>query len=351
MKLHKPFILILLVVFLSGCGNEPTDPNQLFDLTINNAKKSYKTSDELKVVVKNKKNKEIGKVSYSIENETMATVQGNSESSLSLKGQKLGKRTINAVISVGDDSYTISEDITIKALNPPKAYTYNILERYPHDSQAFTQGLEFDNDTLYESTGQRGSSTLRKTNYKTGEVLESVKLRDQYFGEGLTVLNDQIYMLTWQNNKGFIYDQATLKETGSFVYGQSLEGWGLCNDGKSIFKSDGTEKIWRLDPNTLVEQDYIEIYTNTSKIAKVNELEWVDGKIYANIWEKDAIAIVNPSDGTVEGVIVMKELKNEIKQKAGNDVLNGIAYKGEPNILYVTGKNWDTMFKIEIIEK
>ena len=139
-----------------------------------------------------------------------------------------------------------------------------------------------------------------------------------------------------------------MKKTGTFVYGKSKEGWGLCNDGSKIYKSDGTQKIWTLDPNTLAEIDYIELYTDTSKIPKVNELEWVNGKIYANIYERDAIAIVDPTNGAVEGVIDLSDLKSKVTQHKDLNVLNGIAYKGEENILYITGKNWDALFKIEI---
>ena len=142
-----------------------------------------------------------------------------------------------------------------------------------------------------------------------------------------------------------------MEKTGSFIYGKSKEGWGLCNDGKTIYKSDGTQKIWSLNPNTLGELDYIEIFTNTSKIKSVNELEWVEGKIYANIYQKDAIAIVDPASGAVEGVIDLTDLKDYVTQHEALDVLNGIAYNGEENILYITGKNWDKLFKVEIIEK
>ena len=135
------------------------------------------------------------------------------------------------------------------------------------------------------------------------------------------------------------------------MYGKSKEGWGLCNNGEKIFKSDGSQKIWQLNSNTLAEEEYIEIYTNTSKIDSVNELEWVEGKIYANIYQKDAIAIVNPNTGAVEGVINLKGLKDKVTQHKSLDVLNGIAYKGEKNILYITGKNWDKLFKIEIAIK
>jgi len=234
----------------------------------------------------------------------------------------------------------------------PKLYTYRILEEYPHDTNAYTQGLEFKNDTLYESTGQYKNSSLRKTNYKTGEIYTKISLDDAYFGEGLTILNEKIYQLTWREKTGFIYDLNTLRKIGSFVYGRSSEGWGLCQDGESIYKSDGTQRIWRLNANTLNEEGFIEIYTNSSKIKSVNELEWVNGKIYANIYLRDAIAIVDPKNGAVEGVIDLTSLKNKVSVSNPKDeVLNGIAYNGEENTLYVTGKNWNKLFKIKIFEK
>ena len=351
MKIPKPCILILLVTFFVSCEDDSQNPNDVFSISIKDAKKSYKTSDVLQVSINNKKNRTPEIITYSIDAENVASSNGNLEKSIPLNGQKMGKRTINASITADGKEYIVSREITITASQTPKLYGYKVLEAYPHDINAYTQGLEFANDTLYESTGLRKESTLRKLNYATGEVLQTEKLADQYFGEGLTIMNNKIYQLTWRANTGFIYDLNTIEKTGTFVYSASKEGWGLCNDGTVIFKSDGTEKIWTLNPNTLAEEGYIEIYTNTSKIPKVNELEWVDGKIYANIYQKDAVAIVNPANGAVEGVIDFKGLKELVTQHSKLDVLNGIAYNGEPNILYITGKNWDKMFKIEIIAK
>jgi glutamine cyclotransferase len=351
MQKFKPFVLTLLVLFFIGCGNKSDNPNDFFSIMVKDGKKAYQTSDVLVVSIQNKKNKTIERISYSIDAENKVSSEGNSDQNLPLTDQKMGKRSINAEITADGESYTVSKEIVITATQIPVLYTYKILETYPHDINAFTQGLEFENDTLYESTGQRKKSTLRKTNYTTGAVLQTIKLEDQYFAEGITILNNKIHQLTWQRNTGFIYDLPSFKKTGTFVYGESKEGWGLCNDGTTIYKSDGTEKIWSLNPTTLAEEGHIEIYTNSSKIPKVNELEWVEGKIYANIWQKDAIAIVNPLNGAVEGVIDMKGLQAQVTQHKTLDVLNGIAYKGEPNILYVTGKNWDKLFKIEIVAK
>ncbi len=347
MKMHKLLICTLLVCLLISCGDNIKDPKQLFNLAISNTNKTFKAEDDLSISLSPKRDKTIDAVEYTLNGEPVSL----SGDKLSLAGQRMGVHTLGATITSDGETYNLSKDFTITASQKPKLYTYKILESYPHDMGAYTQGLEFENDTLYESTGQRKKSTLRKTNYITGEVLENKKLGDQYFGEGLTILNDKIYQLTWQENTGFIYDLATLEQTGTFIYSKSKEGWGLCNDGSTIYKSDGTEKIWTLNPENLSEDSYVEIYTNQSKIDQVNELEWVEGKIYANIYQKDAIAIVNPANGAVEGVINLKGLQDEVTQHSQLDVLNGIAYNGEPNILYVTGKNWDKLFKIEIVDK
>lgn len=351
MKFYKAVILITLVLIIASCGEKTNENNSLFSITINNSKKVYLLDDVLKLTINNKKNRAIDSVSYSIDTKRISSSDKNITSELPLSEQKLGQRTIEAKIYSEGDVFETKQKITILASKKPILYSYTILESYPHDINAYTQGLEFKGDTLIESTGQYKKSTLRKTNYTTGEVYKKVGIGNQYFGEGLTLLNNKIYQLTWREKTGFIYDANSLTKTGTFIYGKSKEGWGLCNNGNNIFKSDGTQKIWQLNSNTLAEEDFIEIYTNKSKIDSVNELEWVEGKIYANIYQKDAIAIVNPKTGAVEGVINLKGLKDEVTQHGSLDVLNGIAYKGEENILYITGKNWDKLFKIEVVKK
>ena len=348
MKFYNVLAPTLLVLFLGGCGNNSEEKKDAFSLEIKNPKKTYTTEDVLTVSLNNKKNIETDSIVYYLNKDKIEV----SENTLSLSGKKLGEKTLKAKIYSDGETYEASTKVTILSSIKPKLYTYKILETYPHDIKAYTQGLEFENDTLYESTGQYKESSLRKTDYKTGKVLQKVSLPDQYFGEGLTILNNKIYQLTWRENTGFIYNLKSMEQTGTFVYGESKEGWGLCHDAeKNIYKSDGTDRIWTLNSNTLAEKDYIEIFTNTSKINSVNELEWVDGKIYANVYQQGSIAIIDPSNGAVEGVIDLTDLKDKVTQHPELDVLNGIAYKGEPNILYITGKNWDKLFKIEIIQK
>lgn len=348
MKIHNILVPTLLVLLLGGCGGNSEEKKDAFSLEIKNSKKTYTTEDALNISVNNKKNIEIDSIVYFLNKDRVSVT----DNTLSLSGKKLGEKTLKAEIYSDGEAYEASAKITILSSIKPKLYTYKILETYPHDINAYTQGLEFENDTLYESTGQYKQSSLRKTDYKTGEVLQKVNLPDPYFGEGLTILNNKIYQLTWRENTGFIYNLKTMEQTGTFVYGESKEGWGLCHDAeKNIYKSDGTDRIWTLNSNTLAEMDYIEIFTNTSKINSVNELEWVEGKIYANVYQQGSIAIIDPSNGAVEGVIDLTDLKDKVTQHPKLDVLNGIAYKGEPNILYITGKNWDKLFKIEIIQK
>jgi len=351
MKLFKLLLITTVAFFYMSCDNKKESSTDLFEIAIKDLKKTYTPNDSFSVSVINKKNREVDSVLYFLNKDKISTSNTLTETNIALASQKLGVRSLNAKIYSGENEYDVSIKVTILSSIIPKLYTYKILEEYPHDIDAYTQGLEFNKGTLYESTGQYKKSSLRKTNFETGEVLNMVSLSDSYFGEGLTILNDKIYQLTWKERTGFIYNIETMEKTGSFVYGKSKEGWGLCNNGSSIYKSDGTQKIWELNSNTLGEVDYIEIYTNTSKIKSVNELEWVEDKIYANIYQKDAVAIVNPSNGAVEGVVDFTTLKSHVTQHKDLDVLNGIAYNGEPNILYITGKNWDKLFKVEVLEK
>ena len=351
MRICNLIIATVLTFFMVSCGSNSESPNSSFSIEIKNAKKVYNNTETLIVILENKKNKEVESVTYSLDTELLTEVKGNQEASVNLSEQKLGKHSIHAQIKADGETYNVQTEITVVSSQKPKLYSYKIIETYPHDIEAYTQGLEFMNDTLYESTGQYKESTLRKTNYRTGEVYKQVALAPQFFGEGLTILNNKVYQLTWKENTGFIYDLVSLERKGTFIYGKSQQGWGLCNNGKTIFKSDGSEKIWSLNSETLSEEGYIQIYTNKSKIKSVNELEWVEGKIYANVYEQSSIAIINPSNGAVEGVIDLNGLKDQVTQHDDLNVLNGIAYNGEPNILYVTGKNWDKLFKIEIVEK
>jgi glutamine cyclotransferase len=237
--------------------------------------------------------------------------------------------------------------------SPPDLWTYTIINEYPHDSNAYTQGLEFDGEDLYESTGLKGKSSLRKVDYKSGTPSVNKPLDKSYFGEGLTLLNDKIYQLTWQENTAFVYDKSTMKLESSFSYDQSKEGWGLCNDGEFLYKSDGTTKIWRLDPATGKELDYIEVTSHNRIVKNINELEWVNGKIYANTYQfqKEVGLIIDPNTGAIEGVIDFSGLKEKVDQIPSLNVLNGVAYHPQRETFFVTGKNWSKIFEVTLQKK
>ena len=227
-------------------------------------------------------------------------------------------------------------------------YGYKVVNKYPHDRTAFTQGLEYHEGFLYEGTGLNGRSTLRKVKLETGEVLQQVRLGQAFFGEGITVLPKEIVQLTWQSGMGFVYDRDTLKMSHSFTY--PGEGWGLTNDGKRIFMSDGTAQIRKWDPSTLNEQQRITVRDSGREVASLNELEFVKGEIYANVWQTDRIARISPDDGRVVGWINLTGILEE-SERAQADVLNGIAYDATKDRLFVTGKLWPTMFEIQLVKK
>ncbi|WP_434035651.1 glutaminyl-peptide cyclotransferase [Formosa sp. 4Alg 33] len=344
MKASNILIVIFLTATLFSCGSSSKDKKSDFTLQTNAPGNGISLHEDLNLSVKNPKNIKIDSIVYFINDLRISE-------SINLSQHKLGKQNIKATIYTADDVQTVNAPLLILNDKSPKVFTFELLNTYPHDITSYTQGLEFYNDTLYESTGQYKESKLRKIDYKTGDIIHGIKLADEYFGEGLTVLNEKLYQLTWQKGTGFVYDIHTLKKTSSFKYNNSKEGWGICNDGKVLYKSDGTEKIWILDPETLEEKSYIQVYTNKGKIGRVNELEWINGKIYANIYQKDGVAIINPKNGAVEGVIDFTPLKKKVTQHQGLDVLNGMAFNPATKTLFVTGKRWDKLFEVTVKPK
>jgi glutamine cyclotransferase len=340
--------LIPFLFLACGDGNSKT---LLFGIDLEGGKNKFQKNQTLSVTIDNKKEKKISKVVYSIDGKELPVYNDK----ITLNAPKLGNRVLRAMVTYEDGTTEITKNIKVLSENAPEVYTYEIVNTYPHDTGAYTQGLEFHNDTLYEGTGKKGRSFLRKFDYKTGKVLNQADLDDTFFGEGITIMNDKIYQLTWRGKMGFIYDLKEFKKTDSFQYGESTEGWGLCNDGEKIYKSDGTERIWFLNPNTLVEEGYIEIVTNKSVFNKANELEYVDGKIYANVYQRPSVMIIDAKSGAIEGVInfggLDKQLTKSENWSKTDNVLNGIAYHPTKKTFFVTGKDWDKLFEVTISKK
>jgi glutamine cyclotransferase len=225
-----------------------------------------------------------------------------------------------------------------QAAPPAPARDYTVVNTYPHDRAAFTQGLLYLDGVLYESTGLNGRSSLRKVELKTGKVLQQVNVPDQFFAEGLAQLNGKLYQLTWQARTGFIYDLKTFDPAGQFFY--QSEGWGLTTDGKSLILSDGSDQIRYLEPLTFAVQRTISVKENGQPVSNLNELEFIKGEIYANIWQTDRIVRIDPATGNVLRDYDLSGLLLPQDRDATTDVLNGIAYDPDGDHLYVTGKLW-----------
>ena len=226
---------------------------------------------------------------------------------------------------------------------------YRVVHIYPHDQQAFTQGLVYRDGILYEGTGLNGRSSIRKVKLENGEILQIEKVDSQYFGEGIAVVNDTIYELTWQSGIGFLYDRTTFKRKGTFTY--RGEGWGLTYDGQRLIMSDGTAFLRFLDPATHKEVSRIQVKDGTTPVENLNELEFVKGEVLANIWQTDRIARISPKTGRVTGWIDLTGLltpREAQEVEAGGGVLNGIAYDAAGDRLFVTGKLWPKLFEITI---
>jgi glutamine cyclotransferase len=229
----------------------------------------------------------------------------------------------------------------------PVYYTYNIVNVYPHNETAFTEGLVFKDGVLYESTGLYGHSTLRIVELETGNTLQIYALTNKFFGEGITIFGDKIIQLTWRSNKGFIYDKSSLELLQEFGY--LTEGWGITYDGSRLIMSNGTATLQFLDPETFNQVGQIQVYDpDIGPVTMLNELEYIHGKVYANIWNEERIAIINPHTGQITGWINLEGINDLENQDIGN-VLNGIAYDEKGDRLFVTGKRWSQLFEINLV--
>jgi glutamine cyclotransferase len=220
----------------------------------------------------------------------------------------------------------------------------------PHDPQAFTQGLDFADGVLYEGTGLYGASSLRRVELESGRVLQQHDLDAAYFGEGISVLGDRIYQLTWQNGVGFVYDRESFQPVQQFSY--PTEGWGLTHDGEQLILSDGTATLYFLDPATLQETGRVTVTLAGERVTRLNELEYVDGKVLANVWQTDSVLRIDPATGQVDGIYDFTGLLSQAPPFTGTvDVLNGIAFEEQSGRLFVTGKLWPALFEVELVPR
>jgi len=246
------------------------------------------------------------------------------------------------VLAMAPTGSTTNEDE-----KPTPVYSYKVVNTYPHDRRAFTQGIVYQDGVLYESTGLRGRSSLRRVELESGRVLERRTLLPSYFAEGIAILDERIYQLTWTSGVGFVYERESMELVREFRYG--LEGWGMTDDGESLIVSDGSSTLYFWNPDTLMETRRLTVRDGGVRVEKLNELEFIDGEIYANLWMQERIARISPETGKVLSWI---DLTGILEKRSGHeDVLNGIAWDEKGKRLFVTGKLWPKLFEIELVPK
>ena len=241
-----------------------------------------------------------------------------------------------------------ASEVAQPAIITPKKYNYIIRNTYPHQRSSYTQGLFWYDGSLWESVGEYGHSKMMRVELESGRAMKSVSLPKREFGEGAVLLDSTIYQITWREGVAHVYDVPSLKERTTLRY--SGEGWGIATDGKWLYMSDGTDKIYKLDPATFKRVATIAVTFNGQALGMINEMEWIDGKLWANVYLTESIVVIDPATGQIEGVLDLTGLLSEAEMEPTTDVLNGIAYDEATGRIFITGKKWPKLFEIEVIK-
>jgi len=308
-----------------------------------------KIGDDVKIELDIPPAVQLSSATYLVDGEVVGTKKDMTPFTLKTGDLSLGYRLISAVVDDGKKKDTITVNIELKSNVVPPVDGYKVINVYPHDTASYTQGLEYHDGKFLESTGEYGSSTLRWVDLKTGKALQKIELDKKYFAEGVSLVGDKVVQLTWKENLGFIYNAKTFEQTGTFPYQNSREGWGLTFDGQQLIKSDGTNRIWFLNKDTFKEERFIDVYDDRGQVDQLNELEFINGKIYANIYQTDNLVIIDPKSGVVERYVDLSDILPAKDRHANTDVLNGIAWDAKGKRLFVTGKRFDKLFQIVIV--
>ncbi len=372
MKRSKLLILnlgLLIIVFLSCQSRVPSETNNESNVITNDPvksapviKRSFRITSPSKneqFTIGNKVNISVKGIKPGSEPDSLVVMANNERMGLlDLETKSFVLETVDFntgslritlfAYKTGKSGSSKTVSIILKSDIIPAEWTYTIVHTFPHDRQAYTQGLAYEDGYLYEGTGQRGKSSLRKIKPETGDLLASLNLPPDLFGEGISIFKDEIIQLTWTSGIGFVYDKTSFKFLRKFRY--STQGWGLTNNGTSLLMSDGSEKIFYIEPEYFTVISSIEVYDQNAAVKNLNELELIDGLLYANIYTSDKVAVIDPSTGKVLAYINFSGLLKKSDRHPDTDVLNGIAYDKENDRLFVTGKNWPKLFEVKIVK-
>jgi glutamine cyclotransferase len=359
MKYKYNLLITALALLAFSCHNN----NQLDNnITISpEAGTTYKTGQPVAVQAHYPAGIKPDSVVYLVDSVKVGSQKDSTAISLKTDTMPLGPRVITAKVYQGGKSQDISTNIVLLPAKVPVAYTFKTIRSFPHDTSCYTEGLLYQDGYLYESGGGQskppageeviGQSSLRKVDLNTGKILQKVMIDPTIFAEGISIVGDKIIQLTWKEKIGYVYDKNTFKLLKTFTNNVGVEGWGLCFDGKKLYMDDSTNRIWFLDKNDYHETGYIDVYDDKGPVDSINELEYIDGKIYANIWQTNNIIVIDPKTGAVLEKIDLTNLYPLAKRNHTADVLNGIAYDAQGKRIFVAGKKWDKLFQVEFMKK
>ncbi|MDB5131210.1 MAG: glutaminyl-peptide cyclotransferase [Mucilaginibacter sp.] len=353
MKNKLPLILVVSALLAAGCKNKSNQPETI---TISpESGTTLRAGNPVTVKASYPSDLKPDSVVYLLDSVKIASKKDTSGLTLKTDTLKLGSRLITARVYTGGKNDEISTNIVLLAAKAPEELTYKVVKVYPHDTSAYTEGLLYQDGYLYESTGEPGHSDLRKVSLETGKVVQRARIDPKYFGEGSAIVGDKIMMLTYRDKVGFVFDKNTFKLLNTFTNNVGVEGWGVALDGKKIYMDDSTNRIWFLNKDNYHQIGYIDVYDDQKAIEKVNELEYIDGKLYSNVYTTDTILMINPKTGAVLQRIDMKNLWPIADRPKDfdfeNNVLNGIAWDAKGKRLFVTGKKWPHLYQVEFVKK
>ena len=359
--------LIMLITWILSCsgrsGKTPENktepvikvreepPLKLIKMTSPEEKAGFKLNEQIKIVLSSEDKNSPDSIKIWFDSQFVTVLKSlpwayTISSSLVTK---TGRKSLKVIAyKSGSNPQTITRFLIVYSDIKPQRNSYKVIKTYPHDKSAFTQGLVYENGLFYEGTGEVGTSYLRKVEPETGKVLFQLNLDPPLFGEGIAILGDRIFQLTWESKVGFVYNKNTMKQINKIYY--QTEGWGLTTIGDKLVMSDGTNCLYFMDPDQFTIVSRLEVYDNEKKVEKLNELEYINGEIWANIWQTDLIARIDPSSGKVLGYINLQGILSDPETDTNVNVLNGIAYDQAGKRIFVTGKNWPKLFEIRVTE-
>ena len=344
------FTLAILTSLLGlRCTNDASKPQETSTWIKPEAGTSFNLGDQVQLALQIPEDAKFDSIVVFVDADRVSVMKDVKPASISTDRLGLGYRLITARIFRGGQPEEISTNIVLKSTFIPKKFNYKVEHIFPHDTSSYVEGLEYHQGHLYESAGEYGKSSLHKVDITSGKVLQKTNIRPEIFGEGIAIIGDKILQLTYKENLGIIYDLNTLKPIKEFPCQNPREGWGLCFDGKRIYNTDGSNTIYFLNKDTFQQEGYIEVYDDNGPVEHLNELEYIDGKLYANVFMTDRIVVINPQNGQVTAEINLSNLYPTQKRNHNADVLNGIAWDKQGKRLFVTGKKWDKLFQIKLL--